>query len=790
MICLFQDLTPAQASLAGGKGTVLARLRRAGYLVPNGFVVLTNAFDFDTLKAEAWAQARTTLVKLRRDQPDCSFAVRSSALGEDSAQASFAGGFETVLDVRDDDSIRRAIETVRQSRHACRVAVYSQAQGLATIHDVAVVIQQMITPEFSGVLFTADPVTGSRAECVGNYVRGLGEKLVGGEASALSFTLSRSKGRYAGPPDLRRFAKSFYRLAVRLEHDLGAPQDIEWAIADGRLFVLQARPITTLRAYDPATGECNDSLTGDYLWTNANVGEAVPDVMTPCTWSFVQIFIEQTMSALFHLGYPPIGNIGGRFYMNTSLMASMLAAFGIRGKRFKDLNEHVFGRIPDELDVPLVPLSSWRTIRTILLAALSIKWRIRQHVKSLPAFLTTAPARCDALHARIRAATTPRELIELWKADLLPFFHESCHMLLAGARSRGNPALARGRLRKLVGEADANALLSGHGSTGNSLASLGPLLGLEQMARGEIDRATYTRQFGHRRPHELEVSIARPGEDPDWVDRQLAGLRQAHVDVATLLARQEKVQAAAWERFRQRFPQRASAMRRRLDKMATAARDRERVRSEVVRIFWVLRAIALRAGELTERGDAIFFLSIDEILALLGGDLAALASVPARQTTYARYCALPPYPALIRGRFDPFQWAVDPRRRSDLFDSRGDGTPADLAITGFPGAAGVVEGVVRVILKMEESDQLQAGEILVTTLTNVGWTPLFPRAAAIVTDVGAPLSHAAIVARELGIPAVVGCGNATMRLHTGDRVRVNGAQGTVEVLQAADTPIE
>ena len=218
-------------------------------------------------------------------------------------------------------------------------------------------------------------------------------------------------------------------------------------------------------------------------------------------------------------------------------------------------------------------------------------------------------------------------------------------------------------------------------------------------------------------------------------------------------------------------------MRQRLERMARAARDRERARSEVVRVFWVLRAFGRRAGALTEQGDAIFFLSIDEILLLLGGDLAALASVPARQTTYARYCALPAYPALIRGRFDPFRWAVDPRRRSDLFDSRGDGILADDAITGFPGAAGVVEGVVRVILTPEESDQLQAGEILVTTLTNVGWTPLFPRAAAIVTDVGAPLSHAAIVARELGIPAVVGCGNATMRLHTGDRVRVKRRPG-------------
>ena len=190
MICLLEDLTPAQAILAGGKGDVLARLYQAGYRVPNAFVVLTSAFENDDLKSEAWAEVRAALAKLRNDHPDLTFAVRSSALGEDSALASFAGEFETILRVSDDTSIRCAIDTVRRSRHAGRVATYSQARGLARDHDVAVIVQQMVTPELSGVLFTADPVTGSHAAIVGNYVRGLGEKLVAGETNAPSFTFS------------------------------------------------------------------------------------------------------------------------------------------------------------------------------------------------------------------------------------------------------------------------------------------------------------------------------------------------------------------------------------------------------------------------------------------------------------------------------------------------------------------------------------------------------------------------------------------------------------------------
>jgi phosphohistidine swiveling domain-containing protein len=192
-----------------------------------------------------------------------------------------------------------------------------------------------------------------------------------------------------------------------------------------------------------------------------------------------------------------------------------------------------------------------------------------------------------------------------------------------------------------------------------------------------------------------------------------------------------------------------------------------------------------RAGQLTGHGDDLFFLELPETVGLLRGDPAPLAQVPARRAAYETYQALPPYPALIRGRFDPIRWAADPNRRSDYYDERTrPAKPAD-TITGFPGAAGVVEGIARVLRTPEDAAQLGDGEILVTMDTNIGWTPIFPRAGAVVTDVGAPLSHAAIVARELGIPAVVGCGNATMLLHSGDRVRVDGSNGTVEVLHQA-----
>jgi phosphohistidine swiveling domain-containing protein len=321
-------------------------------------------------------------------------------------------------------------------------------------------------------------------------------------------------------------------------------------------------------------------------------------------------------------------------------------------------------------------------------------------------------------------------------------------------------------------------------STGSDpIASVGMLMDLIKVSRGEMSRADYLQRYGHRGPHEMELSTPRPAEDPSWLDLRLAEVESGQIDVPAMLAAQRQRHEAAWERLKAKVPRRAKSYRRKLERMAAASKMREASRSEAVRALGVMRTFALRAGELTGLGNDVFFLSLGEVVAALSGDRSAVDFIPARREAHARYSVLPPYPALIRGRFDPFQWAADPNRRSDFFDAHASIiTPTSDTITGFAGAAGIVEGSVRRLDSLEEGDRLQPGEILVTTTTNIGWTPLFPRAAAIVTDVGAPLSHAAIVARELGIPAVVGCGNATMRLRTGDRVLVNGGQGIVEIL--------
>ena len=526
----------------------------------------------------------------------------------------------------------------------------------------------------------------------------------------------------------------------------------------------------------------NDSRTGDFLWTNTNVGEAIPDVMTPATWSMVQVFLSDAMATASIPPYVGYGRVGSRIYLNVSVMMTLSGAVGVSERRYRNLTEEVFGHLPDDLEIPPVNASRLAILRGAVPMAIHVLGEARRDIKVLAAYLDDHLRRCDQRRAEIAAITSADALSMLWTQVIEPEFNRVSWMLSAATRSSGASFVTtRKGLQALAGDAAANALTAGLGGQAGQLASLGLLDGLDQLANGVIDRDTFNRRYGHRGPHEFEISTPRPGEDPRWIDRQLAERAEARASYRELLANQERAREEAWAELEIKHPRRVRMLQRRLGRWAKISRDREKARTEVIRYFWVLRAYALKAGELTGLGDDIFFLDKTEMVRVLHGETISPKLIKRRRTAYQAYSALPPYPALIRGTFNPYVWAADPHRRSDVF-IEGSAKEADVAVRGFPGSAGVVEARVRVINDAADGGALQPGEALVTTITNVGWTPLFPRAAAVITDVGAPLSHAAIVARELGIPAVVGCGNATMRLRTGDLVRVDGTAGTVEVL--------
>ena len=536
--------------------------------------------------------------------------------------------------------------------------------------------------------------------------------------------------------------------------------------------------------FNPETGEWNDSLTGDFVWGNANIGEALSCVVTPYSWSVIGMAYEY-MNVL--PGYPVAGNIGGRPYQNGTVMVSALKAIG---KDISAMFQEMAGmeEPPQGLTIPLIPVS-WPDKASILLNGIRLQFRERAALRRLPRFLAENQKWCADMRRRAQTAATNQELLDLWP-EAVTWGAEAFWSVVGTAwRYAEETAPLRRELTALVGGADASALLSGVSSEGELLACLGPVVGLSRVARGEMTRQAYLEQYGHRGPYEVEFAAPRPAEDPTWLDRQLDLLAGSGANADEMLTRQRAKFEAAWGRFRQRHPDRVETMQRRLANAAGVSQAREAVRSELTRQVWAGRAWALRAGELTGLGDDVFYLIAAEVLDLLAGKPVPVETIPSRKETDARYRALPPYPPIISGRFDPFAWAADPNRRNDIFDSHIPDLPPAIkagpaqVIKGVAGSAGIAEGRVRRIDTPEEGDQLQPGEILVTSQTNVGWTLLFPRVAAVVTDVGAPLSHAAIVARELGIPAVVGCGDATARLKTGDRVQVDGATGVVELVE-------
>jgi phosphoenolpyruvate synthase/pyruvate phosphate dikinase len=532
--------------------------------------------------------------------------------------------------------------------------------------------------------------------------------------------------------------------------------------------------------------EWNASLNGDYLWSNVNFGEAVSEVMTPLSWTVLRaVFGEYVILP----GYESVGNIGGWPYLNISLFASLFHALGRSQQKMLDSQAGtLYMKLPEGMQIPLIPLSK-RYLLSALPKIIQSRIKERKGVRDLPAYLETNPAWFRGMRTRIQRIEAKAELHALWRKEIWPHVSTGLWSVMGSVNSSTAYTMKlRRELDELVGPEDANILISNLSDESGMLASLGPVVGIARVARGEMESEEYLEVYGHRGADEFELSLPRPAEDPQWMEQQLAQYDKSPVDVEALLAEQRNAFEAAMERLRIKHPRRVSMLRRRVGESAQRARMRELARSEYVRDRWLIRQFALRAGELSGLGDDIFFLTLDKVLAVLRGDEISTAAIPSRKEIYNRFRALPPYPAIILGRFDPYQWAADPNRQSDLYYSpgsfhvMGDKSGDCNLITGSPGSAGRVEGLVRRIDAPEEGEQLLEGEVLVAAQTDIAWTLLFPRAAAVVTDVGAPLSHAAIVARELGIPAVVGCGDATMRLATGDRVRVDGARGIVEIV--------
>ena len=779
--------------IIGGKAGSLSRMMGLKKLrVPEGYVLLADGLADGKLRAEAEAELRSLISDL---DGSVTYAVRSSALNEDGAEASFAGQYETLTDVPK-DGIFDAVTKVAESAESARVEVYTRSrageEGTGRVDDsgastngtdkrvdgmdsksgIAIVIQRFVRPEFAGVLFTSDVITGKDDQFVGNYVRGEGEKLVSGAENAEEFRINAIKYRYSGSPEMKRYAKSLFKQCRAIRRSYGMPMDIEWAVSKKKVYILQARPITTLRRLNMDTYEVNGTRSGYKMITRTNVGEIFQKPVTPMTFSALE-----KINAL--LGFPDwLDNVDGQPYMNISVICSALVSFGMSEKGAANAIKDLVGTIPPGVKVPISPFSKrefFRTIKKIIFP----KNKSKLNKKQKREMVEKLPEICRELMKEISALDSNPALKNYWDTVLLPKLNDGLASVMGASGTSLAPLFGtRKKISKIAGEDMANRLCGGCVGT---LDCMKPVLLLEDVLSGKLSKEEYIRICGHRSTDEMELASPRPYEDPSFLDERLLQHKMSGMDLHAMRRNQEQAFAEALSEFKEKYPRKRKWIDKKIGKFARANTFREDLRSKGVWIFSVFRDYLRMIGKVNGLGDDIFMLTIDEAFALTAGEaLSVEERIINRKKTYSRYLTQPSFPMLIVGPFDPEKWMQDPDRRSDFYceDISSDVTSSS-DVKGFPGAAGKITGTVRVVKSADLIGEIENGDILVTVSTNIGWTLAFPKVSAIVTDIGAPLSHAAIVAREFGIPAVVGCGNATTVLKTGDRVIVDGAAGTV-----------
>ena len=763
-----RSLPPEKQKTAGGKASSLSlMMQNLKMNIPAGYVITADGFRDGKLTDEASEELNSIIAGLDRLK---TYAVRSSAIGEDSENNSFAGQYETLTDVMV-PKIRDAVKHVAQSAKSARVEEY-KAQNDETSEGIGVVIQEFVKPDFAGVIFTSDIITGKDDKIIGNYVHGEGEKLVSGSENAEEFRIGAIDKTFEGNSEIAPYAKTLRKYSLAIRSFYGLPMDIEWAVANRKVYILQARPITTLRRLDPENYDINGTRSGYKLLTKTNVGEIFMKPVSPMTFSVLEKINDV-------LGLPDwLDNINGQAYMNISVMCSLMVRFGIkRDKAYEKIKELV-GEIPEGVEIPVSPFDKkafMRKIKNLFFPRNKSKLTKKQKHE----MVQNLDSISDNLILKIRKFTDSKALMKFWDEVLQGYLNDGLASIMAESGTSLVPLFGtRKKIAKIAGEDMANRLCTG---CVGIIDCMKPMLLLEDVAEGRMSREDYIRVCGHRSADEMELMTPRPYEDPSFPDNLLKDMPSEGSPLHRMQAAQESAYEEALAEFKEKYPSKRKWIDKEIAKFIHANVFREDIRSKGVRIFCVFREYILKAGVLNGLGNDIFMLSFTEMFNLLKGDASAVAYIPARKESFARYNTYPGFPNLVIGRFDPEKWLSDPDRRYDVFISDQPAGDVSSDVKGFAGAAGVVTGTVRVIDDVSRIDEIVPGEILVTRATNIGWTVAFHKVSAIVTDIGAPLSHAAIVAREFGIPAVVGCRNATTILKTGDVVTVDGSKGTVVI---------
>ncbi|TDC77394.1 PEP/pyruvate-binding domain-containing protein [Actinomadura sp. 7K507] len=778
----------------GGKALGLARLAAAGFSVPAAFVIA----KADAAGLPAGLEARHA----RLAGPDGPVAVRSSASGEDGAESSFAGQYESVLGVRGYGELLAAIRHCAASASSERATAYRSAAGISGAMHL--VVQEMVDARAAGVVFTADPASGRRDLCVVDAVPGLAESLVDGSASSDHYEVDRA-GRIvdrqvAPSPALADDEVMAVVAGARdAEARWGTPLDLEWAIdRAGEIRWLQARPITTLPG---DLDEMDSTVAGeDHVYTRCNIGEMMPGAFCPLTASVSGRAIEYAMqmvqvTAGFQDSYREdrwlqLGYFSGHLFLNMTEGTALSS--GILGNSLEQYSLSIAGRVVDEL-VPKPPKPfARRLVNTVRLTAfaLSAGRAIRRLDRDLARFEAPSAAEPAALLAELDAATG------LYDAATLTHVRSSARSAVAAnvLEQTLTREAVRANRDEDEGRSQAAALMAGAADVESAvmLEHLDDVVGrlaadsaeaeafLGSDAAGAVIRLTgaggpagrtfdeFLRRHGHRGYRELCM------RDPSWADdpEGLGTIMQAMLRARLLTGDAVRTSPSPQEGV-----SRAVRVMARLAR--AGARGREATKSRMVLVahrlghgYRLLGERLAATGRLPD-ADLVFFFDRSELPALVGvGDAGDLIDRAEARRAALPYQARLEFPDVCVGKPVPAR----PKPPEGIEDG---------VIAGRSACGGVVEGTVRVAATITQARELRPGEVLVAPVTDVGWTPYFTLIAALVTDIGSSVSHGAVVAREYGVPCVVNTRGATRVLHTGDRVRVDGDRGTVTLLEHA-----
>ncbi|MEV4884701.1 phosphoenolpyruvate synthase [Chitinophaga ginsengisegetis] len=863
----FQEINSTKLMLVGGKGANLGELSGIeGIQVPGGFCVTTEAYKKVTGNNEALNRLLSELTRFNAEERESirelgakirmvieripiaediageigayltkfdekdAFAVRSSATAEDLPTASFAGQQDTYLNITGKPAILKHISKCWASLFTDRAIIYRIQNGFdhSQVY-LSVVIQKMVFPQASGILFTADPVTANRKQLSIDAGFGLGEALVSGLVSADCYKVQEGEitgkmtgtkklaiyGKEEGGTVTRQLSPDQQKMQVltdqqilqlahtgrKIEAYFGSPQDIEWCLADDTFYIVQSRPITTLYPVPEVDDQEN------HVYISVGHQQMMTDPMKPLGLSLWQLTASR-----------PMFKAGGRLFVDiTDSLATptgrktMIDAIGQHEPLIKDALITI-----TERKGFIKPLPDNKALNPALTSSGKSAAGILGRIKNDPAIVSDLIRRFQT-----SIATLKQNIQTKSGPDLFDFILENGQQ---SKKSLFDPQ----NMSAIMASADASIWINenmntwlGEKNAADTLAQSAPnnitsKMGLELLDVADVIRPypevinylqqvreddfldelarfnggpearnainTYLNKYGMRCAGEIDITRTRWSENPaTLIPMMLSNIKNLEPGAGKRKFDEGKQEALKKEqellaRLKQ-LPdgeQKAAETAQMISLLRNFAGYREYPKYGIISRFFVYKQALLKEAEQLLRANVIhekediYYLTFEELHEVVRTNKLDHQLISKRKNEYKLYEKLTP-PRVITSDGEIITGKY---KRENL--------PAN-AIVGLPVSSGVIEGRARVILNMEDAD-LEAGDILVTAFTDPSWTPLFVSVKGLVTEVGGLMTHGAVIAREYGLPAIVGVENATTLIKDGQRIRVNGTDGYIEIL--------